>query len=104
MPPRRLRTVNPNRLRIIHLHDKLHRPRPRSQRLKTRIKPPGEGATGLGEAGLCNGVVSGEVAEGEGVAGGGYDVGGVEEEFGIFSDGDGDVLGEGEGEEGEEEG
>lgn len=99
MPPGRLSAIHPNRLRVIHRHHELHRPRTSSERLKAGVETTCERAAGVGEAGLGDGVVSGEVAEGEGVAGCGYDVGGVEEEFGIGADGDGDVFGEGKGEE-----
>ncbi len=47
-------------------------------------------------------MVLGEVAEGEGVAGVGGDDVGVEGELGACTDSDGDVGGEGEGEEGKE--
>ena len=98
----RLRAINPNRLCIINLHHKLHRARPRTQRLETREETISERGAGSLETALDDGVVFGEVAEGEGVARLGGDDGGVEGELGVCSDGDGDIGGEGEGEEGEE--
>ncbi len=55
---------------------------------------------GVGEAGLDDGVVLGEVGEGEGVAWSRGDDWGVEGEFVVGADGDGDVGSEGEGEKG----
>ena len=101
---RQLRAIDPNRQRIIDLHHKLHRPRPRTQRLETREETiTGDGMAGVREAALGDGVVFGVVAEGEGVANVGGEGGRVESE-GAVADGDGDVGGEGEGEEGEEGG
>ena len=51
---------------------------------------------------MYDGVVFGEVAEGEGVAGLGGDGIRVEGELAACTDGDGDVGGEGEGQEGDE--
>ena len=102
MALRCLRAIDPNRLRIINLHHKLHGTRSSAQRLKPREKPISERGAGGLETALHDGVVFGEVAECEGVAGLGGDGGGVEGELGVCADGDGDVGGEGEGEERQE--
>jgi len=62
----------------------------------------GERVAGVGEAGMDDGVVLGEVAECEGVADCGCDCGWVEGEFCVGTDGDGVVCCESEREEGEE--
>ena len=98
MTPLRLRAIHPNWLRVVDLHHKLHGPRPRRERLKPGEEAAGERVAWVGEGGLHDGVVFGEVAEGQGVAGHGFDGGGVKGEFGVGADSDGNVGGEGEGE------
>ena len=92
----RLRAVDPNWIRIVDLHHKLHRSRSSAQGLKT-----GEEATAtkrmawVYEATLRDGVVPGIVAECEGVANIGCYNGRVESEFAVTNS-DGDVDGEAE--------
>ena len=98
----RLRAIDPNRLRVINRDDELYRSRPSAQRLKAGEETISEGRAWSLEAALHDGVVLGEVAEGEGVAWVGGDDVGVEGELAASADSDGDIGGQGEGEEGEE--
>ena len=95
----RLRAIDPNRLRVVNRDHELDRSRPGAQRLEAREEAIGERRAGSLEAALHDGVVLGEVAEGEFVAGVGGDDVGVEGELGACADSDGDIGGEGEGEE-----
>ena len=92
-----LRAVDPNRLRIVHLHDKIHRPRSRAQGLEAGEDPAaGEWVAWVGETALDDRVAPGIETECERVANIGRDDGRVEDE-GAVADGDGDVGGEGKG-------
>ena len=102
MALRRLRAIDPNRLRIIHRDHKFHWSWPRAKRLETGEEAISERDAGGLETALDDGVVFGEVAEGEGVAGLGSDGVGVEGEFAACADSDRNVGGEGKGEEREE--
>lgn len=98
----RLRAIDPNWLRIVNRDHELDRSGSSAHRLEAREEAIGERGAGSLEAALHDGVVLGEVAEGEFVAGVGGDDVGVEGELAAGADCDGDVGGEGEGEEGEE--
>ena len=95
----RLRAIDPNRLRIVNRDHELDRSRPGAQRLIAREEAISERRAGSLEAALHDRVVSRVVAENEFVAGVGGDDVGVEGELAACADRDGDIGGEGEGEE-----
>lgn len=97
----RLRAVDPNRLSIVDLDDKVHRSGSSAQGLKAGEEATGERVAWVCETALSHGVVLWIIAEREGVANIGLDNARIENESAV-ADAYGNVGGKARSKDGEE--